>query len=235
MATVLYSELNVDGQVGDIYDKAAIHEEQLGDAVSQALNLPAVKQLLLDMYYPVGSLKFGGVDPSTYMGGTWQLQTDIMVIGAGNKYATGDEGGSPDAVVPSHNHTGSGNAIASGVHSHIVSGSTTTDGSHVHGTAAANYFFTVNYDLSSDPVAVQRKVASGSAYYAMTSKTNAEYISQHGTTGWAGGHNHSISGTAADAGSHTHSVSIAINSYGVDGTNKNLPPYKAFNIWLRTA
>ncbi|OZB02964.1 MAG: hypothetical protein B7X58_16055, partial [Marinobacter sp. 34-60-7] len=55
--------------------------------------------------------------------------TDRFVIGAGNSYAVGATGGSKDAVVVSHAHTGT-----TGGHSndHAHSGSTSTAGQHAH-------------------------------------------------------------------------------------------------------
>lgn len=45
---------------------------------------------------------------------------DQFIIGAGDTYAIGDTGGSADAIVPSHTHTGSTNTV--GNHAHSIQG-----------------------------------------------------------------------------------------------------------------
>ena len=61
-----------------------------------------------NLIYPVGSiyLSVADVNPGTLFGGTWEKIMDKFLIGAGNNYALGSNGGQT-----SHNHT-------SPVHSH---------------------------------------------------------------------------------------------------------------------
>ena len=63
---------------------------------------------LLDVFYPVGSFyetSDDGFDPNVSFGGTWVKLTDGRVlIASGSNYATGDTGGSEDAVVVAHTH-----------------------------------------------------------------------------------------------------------------------------------
>lgn len=49
---------------------------------------------------------------------------DRFIVGAGDTYTIGDTGGSADAIIPSHSHTGSTNTA--GGHGHTYSGSTDT-------------------------------------------------------------------------------------------------------------
>ena len=65
----------------------------------------------LDKMYPVGSIYMtttttttGVVSPASFLGGTWARIKDKFLLGAGDTYVAGDEGGSADAVVVKHRH-----------------------------------------------------------------------------------------------------------------------------------
>ena len=68
--------------------------------------------------YPIHSvyLSFDEDDPATMFGGTWEKLPDRVLVGAGNKYASRDEGGSADAIVVDHTHT----IDSSGAHYHTT-------------------------------------------------------------------------------------------------------------------
>lgn len=71
---------------------------------------------ILDCFYPVGAIYKtlnDAFDPSTAWGGTWEKLTDKFLIGAGNEYAIGAEGGEKEhtltiAEMPSHTHAWAG-------------------------------------------------------------------------------------------------------------------------------
>lgn len=210
----LYSELVIDGVIGDIYDKAAIHTNQLQDAMITQLLDPNVKNVILNLFFPVGSIKIGGSDPGAYLGGTWTLRPDLMIVGAGNLYPEGSHGGSPDAVVVEHNHVGSGTTGTAGAHMHIISGTAASAGAHSH---------RMDY-LWSDGS------GNGSAY-VMSNKRKVKYR----WTESAGAHTHSVSGSTTSNGDHTHTVVVDVANSGVSGAGKNMPPYRAYNIWERIA
>jgi len=125
---------------------------------------------------------------------------DRFVVGAGSSYAVDATGGSKDAVVVSHDHSFSASTDSAGGHSH--SGSTNTAGSHSH---------TINEGVGSGTV----QPGGTFAWVGLQSRS----------TNSAGSHSHSLS--INSAGSHTHSVSGTVDSEGVSGTDKNLPPYYA--------
>ena len=62
---------------------------------------------LFNMIYPVGSIymSVNNTNPSLLFGGTWEKIEDKFLLGSGATYANGSTGGSPDAVVVSHNHS----------------------------------------------------------------------------------------------------------------------------------
>lgn len=69
-------------------------------------------QSLIDLIYPVGSiyLSVNSVNPSTYLGGTWEQLQDRFLLGAGNTYKAGDTGGEATHILvenemPIHDHS----------------------------------------------------------------------------------------------------------------------------------
>ena len=81
-----------------------------------------LKNDLLSFIYPVGSIymSVNNVNPGSFLGGTWVALQDRFLIGAGSSYAINAIGGSKDAIVPAHSHTGS--VASSGAHSHTAKG-----------------------------------------------------------------------------------------------------------------
>ena len=98
-----------------------------------------MKNDLLNMIYPVGSIymSVNNVNPGTFLGGTWSALQDRFLIGAGSSYGVNATGGSKDAVIPAHSHTGS--VASSGAHYHTTlsmkgSGSTSGNVAESYGT-----------------------------------------------------------------------------------------------------
>ena len=148
---------------------------------------------------------------------------DRFVVGAGGSYQVDSTGGSADAVVVSHSHTG--NTASAGDHSH--GGNTSNTGSHSHGGN------TSNTGGHSHPY--QRRSAHGittafgggldlaRANLENANTSNRGAHSHNISTNTTGSHSHNIS--TDTTGAHTHTVSVS--STGESGTNKNLPPYYA--------
>lgn len=232
MSDVLYSVLNIDGVEGKIYDEDAIHEESLPTVLQDLIsNSDAFKTAIRNIFYPVGKIVIGP-DPTPIVGGTWELRPDLMIIGAGNKYEVGDEGGSADAIIPWHTHSAEVNVGYDGQHTHAVSGTAASAGSHYH-TPGSEWNFSrfkgtrsteVISEISGHGFAISQVVEGGS--WGGTYNTSTD-----------GAHTHTITGiAAADSGSmHRHNASIEINATGQDTSNANLPPYKAYEIWERIA
>jgi hypothetical protein len=203
---------------------------------------------LINLLYPVGSIYINATNsanPSTYFGvGTW------VAFGAGRVpvgfnasdplFDTAEEtGGSKDAIVVAHTHTGTTGGQSAG-HTHTFSG-TTGGQSQSH-----------NHAISiSDP---------GHSHSGLWNSGNATTGSLNGNAAWfnAGGsgfesdvnpnttgitatagnasqdHTHAYSGTtSAVSGDHTHNFTTA--SAGSSGTNANLQPYITVFMWKRTA
>lgn len=187
--------------------------------------------MILNLFFPVGSIKIGGSDPGAYLGGTWTLRPDLMIVGAGNLYPEGSQGGSPDAVVVEHNHVGSGTTGTAGAHTHIISGTAASAGGHNHpgnGWTFSVYRGTLELEDVGE--------ISGSKWrMAQVKKAGNASWGGYGSIPWAGAHTHSVSGSTTSNGDHTHTVVVDVANSGVSGAGKNMPPYRAYNIWERTA
>lgn len=221
-----YSKLSIDGVVGNIYDEEAIHEDDVLDVVINVINAPEIRTLLLNIYHPVGSYYFTdrNVNPGTFLGGTWETVEGRFLIGASEEtYPVNSTGGSADAVVVEHDHVGLTNSA--GAHIHTVSGTAASAGDHNHGTTWGSF------SLYTGTRSTETVGPIGGKGQKMTQTTGSWGGS--GTVAYNGNHTHSISGSAASGGAHTHEVTV--ESRGESGTGKNLPPYKAAYIWVRTA
>ncbi len=126
-----------------------------------------------------------------------------FIVGAGSTYAVAATGGSANAIVVEHTHTGTtGGQSANASHSHTFSGTTSYVGNHTHSQVGVNQLQQFN---------------QGGAGWSSGATAN---------TGGAGAHDHTYSGTTSGVSTdHNHSFTTA--STGSSGTNANLPPYYA--------
>ena len=106
-------------------DNCTSNTETFGTSNTQ-LATTAFVQAALQALHPVGSIytSTSATNPGTSFGfGTWvAFGAGRVMIGDGGGYAAGAIGGSADAVVVSHNHTFTGNALAP--HAHTVTANT---------------------------------------------------------------------------------------------------------------
>lgn len=240
-----YERLRIDGVVGEVYDVDAIHENQLAEVLTH----PAIKTALLNILYPVGSyyISNSSTNPATLFGGRWQKLEGRFLLGAGSSYSLGATGGSANAIVVQHNHTASGTVTSAGAHTHTVTGTAASNGAHTHtvsGTAASagshthtiDTKYKVNYlhgGTNRDSVNSTGTNIANSISTARSAGAHTHTVS--GSAASAGAHTHTTSGTAKSAGAHTHSTTVTVANKGESGTGKNMPPYRAVNIWYRTA
>jgi microcystin-dependent protein len=153
---------------------------------------------------------FGAGDGST----TFNLPNykNRMPYGA-DTVAVGATGGSANAVVVSHNHTGT-TGVDSPDHTHNFSA--TTSGQSVQHTHNMTKYTGVN--ASGGTAYVGDDSGSGPAGTIATSVNSVD-------------HTHTLSGTTSGR-SNGHFHSIATD--GVSGTNANLPPYLGINFIIKT-
>lgn len=210
-----YSEFTVDGVKKDIYDKHAVHLDDFAEVFeAQLLQSVVIKTVILDLYFPIGTAIIRRDNPGVTIGGEWEQLKDVTIVGAGGKFEYGLTGGSADPVLPRHTHEANGSTNAAGDHIHIVDATAEPAGYHSH--SLSNLF------------------SSGAGGGLARYKTSSDRMSGMVYTDPVGNHTHHVSGTALSAGGHSHSFSVYTEGSGeTDTTNKNYPPFKALNIWLR--
>jgi hypothetical protein len=182
----------------------------------------AVKQTL----YPIGSIYSSTAatnpgDASMLGFGTWiAFGAGRVMIGAGGGYTAGDTGGSANAVVVSHTHTGTTGG-QSQTHEHAFSGTTDTENQgHVHTNSQGQYGVLNNG--ASGSAGVEEGAGAPNIFYDSMGNPNVQ-------------HTHTFNGgTVAANRDHTHGFLTSDASGGVSGTNANLQPYVVVYMWTRT-
>lgn len=181
--------------------------------------------------YPVGAiyLSMSATSPQALFGGTWAKLEGRFLMCSDSSHAAGSTGGSNDAVVVSHTHSGESDTDGSHTHSisgggHSHSGSTSSEGRHNH-RAGSQAFMT----------------SSGRFGYGSGSSSAPAPSSTINVTENAGSHSHSVTVNTSSSHSHTmtsaggHYHNLTIDSAGQSGSNKNMPKYITVNAWQRTA
>ena len=133
---------------------------------------------------------------------------DKFIVGAGNTYSVGNTGGSPNAVVVEHSHTGESHAHGINTSFNISASGTTSidDVPHTHPIAGT--------------VGTGSGLNAGADYTGNYSprSTNAATDTNHS-------HTFSINTTASLSGSTENSGGGNTGVEGVNAEGKNLPPY----------
>lgn len=181
----------------------------------------SLKTLLLNLEHPVGSLYWSSVstDPGTIFGGTWVRVKDTFILAAGDTYAAGDTGGEA-----THKLTADESGLKSHGHSHAL-----TLPTHKHSN-------THSHPAPKGGPSNASTLRSGTGNYA--NSTGSGYGPWFGS-----GYNSTaiaMQDYTGNTGNNTASPSIAgsiTDASGASATNahNNMPPYKAFYCWERTA
>lgn len=190
----------------------------------------AFVQAALQALHPVGSVYINATNstnPASLFGfGTWvAFGAGRVPVGfdSGNALFNSSEktGGSYDATLVSHTHTGTTGNQSNG-HTHGFSGSTSTTGAHQH---------IVDYPRDCGTWGqFGQTSAIGSDVFCDSNGYQANAALSSST----GDHSHSFSGTTGDiSANHTHSFTTA--SSGSSATNANIQPYITVYMWKRTA
>ena len=209
----------------------------------------------LQAVYPIGSVYINATSassPATLFGfGTWaEIGAGRVLVGQNVGDASfdvlGETGGSKDATLVSHSHTGT-TANTSINHTHTFSGSGTTNsaGTHNHSGSTDNanlvgdfWVGGANGGTSGIVSLIQNAGRPGldnASGYQQLYRVNASHTHSLSINS-AGEHEHtvSISGTTgATDPSHNHTFTTA--SAGSSATNANLQPYLVVKMWQRTA
>ena len=175
-------------------------------------------------YYPVGAIwqTATELDPADLFGGTWELIENRSLIGAGNKYQLGEEGGEDEVTLTVEQLP---------VHKHYESG-------HVHTPTLANALWNnpVAYlDSNTIAVPVGQKVGStyGDGKYDGIDLYKGSSRKFYGDVDWviSGQNNSTIHATPTYATFAAGNVGEA----GGGQPHNNLPPVHKIKIWKRVA
>jgi len=152
--------------------------------------------------------------------GTWTaFAAGRVMIGDGGGFSAGATGGSANAIVVSHTHTGT-TGTTSNDHTHTLSGTTGVENQgHVH----------VN---GSGGIGVVGPISGAGGGLEEGAGAPNYILSDMGTPNVTHVHNFS-GGTSGQNDSHTHAFTT--DSAGASGTNANLQPYIVVYMWNRTA
>jgi hypothetical protein len=184
----------------------------------------AFVQAALQALHPVGSVYINatnGTNPATLLGfGTWTAfgagRVPVGFNAGDSRFDTAEEtGGSYDAIVVSHNHTGTTGG-QSNDHVHGFSGSTSSAGDHNH----------LEYNFESN--------GSGTGPGPGASCCGGAIVQSGVYTGNAGTHSHSFSGTTGGV-NVDHSHAFTTTTVGSSATSANIQPYITVYMWKRTA
>ena len=202
--------------------------------------LNKIKESLL-IAFPVGTIieKNDSTNPSSYLGGTWELygngKVTVGIDTSDSDFNTvGKTGGSKE--LQEHSHTASGSTESAGSHNH--SGTANSAGSHSHSASsgsAGSHSHKTTYDYATDLVA---RNGGGSGWTNFVASNGSKAIESAGshthtiTVNSGGSHTHSL--TINSNGSHTHTVSVTVNNTG-SGDSGNLQPYITVYRFIRTA
>ena len=171
-----------------------------------------------DLYSVIGDT-YGAGDGST----TFNLPDlrNRFPVGAGSTYNLNAQGGNKDAIVPSHKHTFTGNAL--GNHDHSFTGNAL--GTHHHGTGGA-----ADYDhfvVTDSGASIGRRSIKPGTSTAVTNNVYSDKIIGHRASTQAvsaGTPSGTVGGKSAGTPSGT------ISTEGTSVTNANLPPYIGINF-----
>jgi hypothetical protein len=176
---------------------------------------------VMELLHPVGSIYISTVstNPNTLFGfGTWTaFGAGKVIVGqdtGDSSFNTLEEtGGSKDATLVSHSHTGS------------VSGTTNTD-THNHTITDPGHFHQMVGPNGAFNDALSPTTGTGNYGGGTPDDSSEKYNTYSKTTGIS---------LASDSHSHTFSDTFTTSTSGSSATNANLQPYVVVKMWKRTA
>lgn len=192
-------------------------------------DLDALKLLMLDTIYPVGSIymSVNNVSPSTLFGGTWEAIQDRFLLAAGESYSGGTTGGSAK-------HTPSGTLSGGAVGNHTLTIAETPAHTHTRGTMEITGQWKIKGD--SNNAGVDASATASGAFSAINETASGSKVEGSNWscgTGFNFNASRSWTGETSSVGSggaHDHPFTQPT----FKGTSQNtLPPYLTVYMWKR--
>ncbi len=183
-----------------------------------------------------------GNPAAVWPGTTWEKLEERVLIGAGGSFQLKSEGGAASmalalANIPRHTHSFSATTSTAGAHSHTVNSHRHKVDNHSHTQPAHTHNLKLATSGDDGGTNSATAVRSDQNYQTIrTMSTNNIAISSGGdTTGGATPYTDYQSPGTNSTGNHPHTVSGTTGSTGSGSSFNILNPYKAVNIWRRTA
>ncbi|KZX14320.1 phage baseplate protein [Methanobrevibacter curvatus] len=215
-------------------DNVILQNKQLDNIVSNFNNLlcefEAFKSQIQQKMYPVGTVfeTLSNTPPDQLLGfGTWQKQENIFRLSSGTRNA-GTTGGTSNvtlsiANLPSHNHSvgvddsqaSSTNQVTASTSSQSSNTTSTNTHEHAYYTTQANGTGTSSLRLG-----------GGSTTIKTNFTENNTHLHRFDHTHTIPSHNHTIP---------KHGHNVYQNNVGSNQSFSILPPFKVFNVYVRTA
>jgi hypothetical protein len=241
----------LNGTLNGTITSATTGTTQAASDNSTKLATTAFVQAIKASLHPVGSIYINATNntnPATLLGfGTWAAfgagRVPVGFNASDPLFDTAEEtGGSKDAIVVSHTHTGTtGNQSNDHAHgfsattggqsaNHTHSGTTAGAGAHEHSV------YHVEAGTATSSLGVHALGGNRVENSGTIAKTTGigDHAHNFSTSGVSSDHNHSVSGTTGGVNAnHNHSFTTA--SAGSSGTNANLQPYITVYMWKRVS
>jgi len=196
-----------------------------------------------DCYYGIGDywLTESNDNPAVkWPGTTWSKVENRLLIGASGSYVKGSQGGNSNislssAHLPSHNHSFSATTNTTGNHNHKSGNHRHRVDSHAHTQPSHSHKQRLNGPDDSAWKSNGKNVSG--TYHSETARDSTLNTGSAGgeNTGGATPYTDYQNPTSDTKGNHSHTVSGTIGSSGSGSSFSILNPYRAVNIWRRTA
>lgn len=179
-----------------------------------------------DTFYPVGSVYISknGINPGSFIGGTWKQIKDRVIMAAGDNYAAGSTGGAT-----THTHTTSSHALT--VNEMPAHG-------HERGTQDITGSIRVYNDFDKLNAEVEKQFTG--AFYWQSSWDTDTSRARGSTFDLPSGEFDTVRRVPFQASRSWTGVSSSVggsaaHNHGNTGSASNLPPYTVYYVWERTS
>jgi len=182
-------------------------------------------------------------NPAVIWPGTiWEKLEGRILIGAGGTFALKSQGGAVNialavANIPGHDHSFSATTNTTGSHNHKSGNHRHRSDNHSHSQSKHEHRIQVVPGQKDEQVRSSNAIGTNTdTSSVLTMSSNTKAVSAGGeTTGGSSPYTDYQNPTSDTKGGHSHTVSGTTGSSGSGDSFSILNPYRAVNIWRRTA